>query len=83
MSAFRSVVLLRSQPLLRTLDRSIATLGGSGGSDHVPFANAEVPVLFFTRGLEPNYHKPDDVQVEPRLLNGTAEVGLRVVEQLK
>ena len=69
--------------LAQDADPSIATLGGSGGSDHVPFANAQVPILFFTRGLEPNYHKPDDVQVEPRLLNETAEVGLRIVEHLK
>ena len=69
--------------LAQNADRSIATLGGSGGSDHVPFANADVPVLFFTRGLDPNYHKPSDVQIEPRLLDETVEVGLTVVEHLK
>ena len=69
--------------LAQDADRSIATLGGSGGSDHVPFANADVPVLFFTRGLEPNYHKPSDVQIEPRLLDETVEIGLTVVEHLK
>ena len=69
--------------LAQNADRSIATLGGSGGSDHVPFADAEVPVLFFTRGLDPNYHKPSDVQIEPRLLDETVEVGLTVVSRLK
>ena len=69
--------------LAQNADRSIATLGGSGGSDHVPFVDAEVPVLFFTRGLDPNYHKPSDVQIEPRLLNKTVEVGLTVVSRLK
>ena len=69
--------------LAQNADRSIATLGGSGGSDHVPFADADVPVLFFTRGLDPNYHKPSDVQIEPRLLDETVEIGLTVVGHLK
>ncbi|MGF1481593.1 MAG: M28 family peptidase [Cyanophyceae cyanobacterium] len=53
-----------------------------GGSDHVPFAEAGVPVLFFTRGLDPNYHQPTDLQVVPRLLDETTEAGLGVVEKL-
>ena len=53
-----------------------------GGSDHIPFANAKVSVLFFTRGLDPNYHTPDDDEVNPQLLDETVEVGLKVTKQL-
>ena len=31
-----------------------------GSSDHLPFASAGVPVLFFFTGLHPDYHKPSD-----------------------
>ena len=31
-----------------------------GSSDHLPFAAAGVPVLFFFTGLHPDYHKPSD-----------------------
>lgn len=56
--------------------------GGRGGSDHASFASANVPVLFFYRGQEPNYHSPNDKQVDPRLLDETAQVGLDVLQQL-
>ncbi len=61
---------------------SLSQIGAIGGSDHVPFANAKVPVLFFTRGLDPNYHTPKDLKVNPHLLNETVEVGLEVARQL-
>ena len=60
----------------------VSSLGSAGGSDHVPFAGADVPVLFFTRGLEPAYHTPQDSQVDPMLLKETAAVGLDVTKQL-
>ena len=63
-------------------DRSIDDIGATGGSDHVPFIQAETPVLFFTRGLEPNYHTPNDRQVNPKLLDETVQIGLNVIEQL-
>ena len=72
-------------PSLATLvrkDRSLSQLGTVGGSDHIPFAKAEVPVLFFTRGLDPNYHKPGDLKVNPQLLDETVEAGLEVTRQI-
>ena len=61
---------------------SLSRTKAVGGSDHIPFANAKVPVLFFTRGLDPNYHTPGDVEVNPQLLDETIEVGLKVTKQL-
>ncbi len=60
----------------------ITTFGGRGGSDHAPFASVGVPVLFFYRGQEPNYHSPQDTQVDPKLLAETTQVGLSVVQRL-
>lgn len=68
--------------LIKAVDRSVSTFPAYGGSDHAPFAKAGVPVLFFYRGQEPNYHTPKDKQVNPRLLDETAQVGLDVVKQL-
>lgn len=69
--------------LADTLQQSISTVdGGSGGSDHVPFAAAEVPVLFFNRGYHAEYHSPDDIQVDAELLNETVQVGLDLVEKI-
>lgn len=72
-------------PWLSTLakkDNSLSQIGAIGGSDHLPFANAKVPVLFFTRGLDPNYHTPEDLEVNPQLLDETVEVGLKVTKQV-
>jgi Zn-dependent M28 family amino/carboxypeptidase len=68
--------------LAQATDPGVSTFGGSGGSDHAPFAAAEVPVLFFYRGQEPNYHSPNDKQVDSKLLDETAGVGLDVVKRL-
>ena len=68
--------------MAQATDRSIDNIGAVGGSDHVPFSQADIPVLFFTRGLDPNYHSPNDVQVDPSLLDETVQVGLEVIEQL-
>lgn len=32
----------------------------SGGSDHMPFMRANIPVLFFFTGMHPDYHRPSD-----------------------
>lgn len=68
--------------LVQATQSDISTFGGQGGSDHAPFARAGVPVLFFYRGQEPNYHTPNDKSVEPRLLDETTQVGLNVLKQL-
>lgn len=34
---------------------------GTGPSDHTPFYNSGIPVLFFFTGVHEDYHKPDDV----------------------
>lgn len=60
----------------------IATGAAGGDSDHAPFAAANVPVLFFTRGMEPNYHSPADSQVDTTLLNETTQVAINVMQQL-
>ena len=63
-------------------DQTVDHIGSAGGSDHVPFSEAEIPILFFTRGLDSNYHSPNDVQFDSSLLNETVQLGLDVVEQL-
>ena len=62
-------------------DPEISTLPSNYSSDHAPFAAAGVPTLFFYRGQEPNYHTPNDKQVDPRLLNETVRVGQDVVKR--
>ncbi|MCS6919021.1 MAG: M20/M25/M40 family metallo-hydrolase [Fimbriimonadales bacterium] len=32
----------------------------SGGSDHMPFMQRNIPVLFFFTGMHPDYHRPSD-----------------------
>ncbi len=32
----------------------------SGGSDHMPFMQRGIPVLFFFTGMHPDYHRPSD-----------------------
>lgn len=68
--------------LAKTTERSLSTFESNSGSDHAPFAAADVPVLFFYRGQEPNYHTPNDKQVDPKLLDETASVALDVVKKL-
>lgn len=69
--------------LVDTLEPSVSTVtGGNWGSDHVPFAAADVPILFFNRGQDVNYHSPNDLQVDAELLNKTTQVGLSLVEKI-
>lgn len=69
--------------LVRSLDANISiSSGNSNSSDHAAFATANVPVLFFHRGLDPNYHKPSDLSVDPELLDETTETALTIVKQL-
>lgn len=60
----------------------IASLGSDYGSDHASFSAAGVPVLFFYRGMESNYHKPSDRQINPTLLTETAQAALKMLPQL-
>lgn len=59
---------------------------GSGnandGSDHESFAAKSVPILFFNRGDDPNYHTPKDKTVDPRLLDETTQVSLDILKQI-
>lgn len=68
--------------LAQASNSSISTFRSFGGSDHAPFAAANVPVLFFYRGQEPNYHTPLDKQVDPKLLDQTVGVALNIVKRL-
>lgn len=70
--------------LAKVADSDVTMFGSSsnGGSDHASFAAAGVPVLFFHRGLEPNYHKPSDKTINPQLLDETTQTALTVLRQL-
>lgn len=54
----------------------------NGASDHAPFAAKGVPILFFYRGMEPNYHSPNDKIVDPKLLDETSQAGLDIFKRL-
>lgn len=54
----------------------------NGASDHAPFAAKGVPILFFYRGMEPNYHTPNDKTVDPKLLDETTQAGLDIFKRL-
>ncbi|NEQ28193.1 MAG: M28 family peptidase, partial [Microcoleus sp. SIO2G3] len=66
----------------RNIDPAVKTFGSFGGSDHASFAQKNVPVLFFYRGDEPNYHTPNDKKVDPKLLNETTQVALALIKQI-
>lgn len=66
--------------LARRETPALGALGGGGGSDHTPFAQAGVPVLFFHRGLDANYHRPTDTVADPRLIRETVDVALKTVD---
>ena len=53
-----------------------------GGSDHVPFAQAGVPVLFFFRGLDPNYHRSTDTVADPVLMAQTGRLVQGILQRL-
>ncbi|WP_230842323.1 M28 family peptidase [Gloeobacter morelensis] len=61
---------------------AVEKLRPSNASDHASFAAAKVPVLFFYRGQDPNYHQPGDKQVDPQLLEATVEAALGTVGAL-
>jgi Zn-dependent M28 family amino/carboxypeptidase len=67
---------------VQAVKSDIDTFQDFSGSDHASFASAGVPVAFFFRGLEPNYHQPGDVRVDPKLLDETLQVGLGTIKRL-
>lgn len=68
--------------LVQTSLPQVKTFGSMSGSDHASFADKNVPVLFFYRGSEPNYHTPNDKTVDPKLLDQTTQIGLDIVKRL-
>jgi len=69
--------------LAKSTNPEITTFGGRGGSDHASFASANVPVLFFYRGEDPNYHSPGDKQVDAKLLEETAQLGFDLANKIQ
>ncbi len=65
--------------LAQKADPKISKIRDTGNSDHQPFSAAGVPVAFFYRGQDPNYHAPGDKVVDPKLLEATAQVAQSVV----
>ncbi len=66
--------------LAQKANPKVSTIRDTGRSDHEPFATAGVPVLFFYRGEDPNYHTQNDTVVDPKLLEATAQVAQSVIE---
>ncbi len=60
----------------------IVTARGSASSDHASFAAKKVPVLFFYRGSDPNYHSPRDLITRPKSLNDTIQAALESANQV-
>ena len=53
-------------------DFSIKKINGAPSfSDHAPFLKKDIPVIYFTTGLHPQYHTPDD---DTELINFTGMV---------
>ncbi len=69
--------------LAKSTNPTIATFGNPGGSDHASFSSAGVPVLFFYRGEDPNYHSPGDRQVDAKLLEETAQLGFDLANKIQ
>ncbi|MEC4812389.1 MAG: M28 family peptidase [Scytonema sp. PMC 1069.18] len=67
----------------RNVEPEVQIFGShSGSSDHASFAAKNVPVLFFYRGQDPNYHSPNDKNIDPKLLNKTTQAGLDIIQRI-
>lgn len=66
--------------LAQKTNPKLSKIRDTGASDHEPFARAGVPVLFFYRGEDPNYHSPTDTVVDPKLLQATAEAAQSLMQ---
>ncbi len=69
--------------IAKATNPKITTFGNPGSSDHASFSSANVPVLFFYRGEDPNYHSPGDKQVDSRLLDQTAQLGFDLANKIQ
>ena len=69
--------------IAKSTNPKIDTFGSRGGSDHASFASANVPVLFFYRGEDPNYHSSGDKQVDSKLLDQTAQLGFDLANKIQ
>lgn len=54
----------------------------NGSSDHAPFAQAGISVLFFYRGEDPNYHQPTDTsdKIIPSRLGLVGNIVIKVID---
>lgn len=71
--------------LAQVVEPKLQSFGSShlnGASDHASFAAQNIPILFFHRGIEPNYHTPNDKTVDPKLLDETTQAGLDILKRL-
>ncbi|MBD2080134.1 M28 family peptidase [Leptolyngbya sp. FACHB-17] len=74
---------LRSQ--LKQLNSNVPTFVPAltnSSSDHASFAAKGVPVLFFYRGSDPNYHSPTDRITNATSLNDTLQTALASINQV-
>lgn len=78
-------ILIGGSPELRSrvkqLNSNISGLANSS-SDHASFAAKGVPVLFFYRGSDPNYHSPNDRITNARSLNDTIQAASESMNQV-
>ncbi len=65
--------------LAQKAEPKVSTITDTGNSDHHSFSTAGVPVLFFYRGQDPNYHSPNDKVVDPKLLEATAQIAQSIL----
>ncbi len=56
----------------------------SGASDHYAFQQLGIPVLFFNRESDPDYHKPGDTadHVKPDRLSQVGQIVINVIDKL-
>lgn len=78
-------LLIQGSPTLSPVAKAITPNVSSsvvGSSDHASFRSKQVPILFFHRGPEPNYHTPNDKTVNPALLNETKQTAQQIIQQI-
>ena len=73
-----------SSPLADTVRAAVPSLEFLNDtlSDHTNFQRAGVPSLFFWRGMEPNYHTPNDRVINGALLEENVRLGLAALRHI-